>query len=205
VIDAIGQTALNFGYATFNFNIVETLGFLVAAFIYNEAIENFELTTAYIEVKLNNQTFYADNLNPATNQITVQDIESNYQILVSKENYQAVLKVLSRDELVACFINPLTIILTSDSVNITRGLIGYYAFENNVLDNGTYHNNGVNYTNDNFIDGINGKALDFNESTDYIILTNTLNCSQSLSFSFLIESNPEAWSMINPNLYTNTR
>ncbi len=70
----------------------------------------------------------------------------------------------------------------------TEGLLAYYNFEGNLEDQSGNDNPGINYTSDNYVDGIRGKALDFNGTSDYFDLTNTLNSGYGLSFSFWIKS-----------------
>ena len=62
VIDAIGQTPHDFGYTTFSFNVVETLDFLVTAFVYNDSMENYALTEASLQVKSNDEVLFTGNL-----------------------------------------------------------------------------------------------------------------------------------------------
>ena len=188
VIDAIGQTPQDFGYTTFSFNVVETFDFLITAFVYNDSIQNFQLTDAHLQVTASNAVVYDGNLSNITNQITVREIESDYQLVVSKDSYQTVIKSMTKAELVASFTNPLEIILSKDSIDLSKGLIGFYPFNNNVLDYSNSQNNGIDYTLGNYVEGVNGNALDFNGSTDYIELTNTLDATHGLSFSFWINS-----------------
>ena len=188
VIDAIGQTPQDFGYTTFSFNVVETFDFLITTFVYNDSIQNFQLTDAHLQVTASNAVVYDGNLSNITNQITVREIESDYQLVVSKDSYQTVIKSMTKAELVASFTNPLEIILSKDSIDLSKGLIGFYPFNNNVLDYSNSQNNGIDYTLGNYVEGVNGNALDFNGSTDYVELTNTLDATHGLSFSFWINN-----------------
>ena len=70
----------------------------------------------------------------------------------------------------------------------TSGLILYYPFDGNITDASSSNNNGINYTSSNYVAGKWGQALDFNGTSDYIKLSNTLNSSYGLSFSFWIKS-----------------
>jgi hypothetical protein len=70
----------------------------------------------------------------------------------------------------------------------TSGLILYYTFDGNVNDASGKNNNGINLTSGNFVSGKHGKALDFNGTSDYIQLSNTINSANGLSFSFWIKS-----------------
>jgi len=70
----------------------------------------------------------------------------------------------------------------------TSGLILYYSFNGNINDASGYNNNGINYTSGKYVPGKRGQALDFNGTTDYIQLTNSINSENGLSFSFWIKS-----------------
>jgi hypothetical protein len=70
----------------------------------------------------------------------------------------------------------------------TQGLVLYYTFDGNMADASGNNNNGINYTSNNYVPGRWGQALDFNGTSDFIQLTNTINSSNGLSFSFWIKS-----------------
>ena len=71
----------------------------------------------------------------------------------------------------------------------TSGLILYYKFNGNVNDASGNNNNGIDSTSSGkYVPGKRGQALDFNGTTDYIQLTNTINSENGLSFSFWIKS-----------------
>jgi hypothetical protein len=70
----------------------------------------------------------------------------------------------------------------------TSGLKLYYNFNGNINDASGYNNNGIDYTAGKYVPGKRGQALDFNGTTDYIQLTNTINSENGLSFSFWIKS-----------------
>jgi hypothetical protein len=69
-----------------------------------------------------------------------------------------------------------------------EGLILYLPFDGSLNDFSVYHNNGIDSAAGKYVRGINKLALDFNGTTDYIQLTNTINSSEGLSFSFWINS-----------------
>lgn len=68
------------------------------------------------------------------------------------------------------------------------GLILYYPFNGSINDKSDNHNNGINFTSDKYVSGINKQALDFNGISDFIKLSETINSSAGLSFSFWINS-----------------
>jgi hypothetical protein len=70
----------------------------------------------------------------------------------------------------------------------TVGLLAYYPFNGNIYDYSKNQNHGIDSTTGVYVTGISGKAHDFNGTTDFIKLKNTLNFSNGLTFSFWIKS-----------------
>ena len=101
----------DFGYNTFGFDIVETISFLTTVFVYNESLQNFELTDASILIKINSDTLFNNTLDAVTNLITINSNYDNYNIIISKSGYVAYNELLTKDSLLKHFSNPLTIIL----------------------------------------------------------------------------------------------
>lgn len=76
-----------------------------------------------------------------------------------------------------------------NNIKITEnGLILYMPFNGNLNDLSQSQNNGINYTSDNYVSGIKSEALDFNGTTDYIQLSESINSQDGLSFSFWIKT-----------------
>lgn len=69
-----------------------------------------------------------------------------------------------------------------------EGVILYMPFDGNLNDLSTNSNNGIDYTTGAFIPGVYGQAKEFNGVSDYIQLTNTLDNSKGLSFSFWVNT-----------------
>jgi hypothetical protein len=118
VLVAKGSTPENFGYATFSFSVVQTFDFLVGAFIYNESLKNYQLTSATISVlrdstvndslkvysgqlsaqtNSTNVTVY-DSLG-VTNKITLPERYSSYKLVITKAGYKTYSKSFSKAEL----------------------------------------------------------------------------------------------------------
>lgn len=76
-----------FGYSTFSFTVIDTFDFLISVFKFNEKEDNFEMTTADLTVKAEENTIYSGHLDAATNQITVNDSYNNYYLKVEKDGY----------------------------------------------------------------------------------------------------------------------
>ncbi len=78
---------------------------------------------------------------------------------------------------------------TSEPDNLpTLGMIAYYSFDGNVKDHYIFGNHCTDSTNSGYVDGINGLAKDFNGISDFLILTNTLDVTDGLTFSFWLRS-----------------
>jgi len=70
----------------------------------------------------------------------------------------------------------------------SSGLLLYYPFDGNTIDASGNINNAINYTSNNYVTGKWSQALDFNGTSDYLKLTNTINSDMGLSFSFWLNT-----------------
>jgi len=70
----------------------------------------------------------------------------------------------------------------------TSGLVLYMPFDGNVNDLSLDSNNGIDYTSDHYVTGKKSQAMDFNGTSDYIKLSNTINSQYGLSFSFWVNT-----------------
>lgn len=68
------------------------------------------------------------------------------------------------------------------------GMIAYYSFDGNVKDHYIFENHCTDSTNSGYVEGINGLAKDFNGISDFLILKNTLDVTDGLTFSFWLKS-----------------
>lgn len=177
----------DFGYATFGISEVDIFDFLVAVFVYNEKIENFELTTANICIASQEDILYANELQAVTNKITIKDHYPVYKLAISKPGYTSFKAEFSADSLKKHFSIPLTVILQV-SEKLEEGLIAYYPFDGDVNDQSGYDNHCIDSTEGIYADGVSGKALFFNGLSDFLELTNTLDGSKGLTFSFWVKS-----------------
>lgn len=69
-----------------------------------------------------------------------------------------------------------------------EGLQLWYSFDGHIDDSSPSLNMGIDSTAGNYVKGRFGKALDFNGKTDFIRLTETLDCENGLTFSFWVKS-----------------
>ena len=99
VVSVDNSTPEDFGYTTFTFNVVETLDFLMGVLVYNDDVNNFELTTADLTVNAGGQIIFENVLAAETNFISLPYSYSNYTLIVQKTGYEAYENTFTREEL----------------------------------------------------------------------------------------------------------
>jgi hypothetical protein len=207
VVSTADSRPEDFGYVTFSFEISQTFDFLLGVFVYNDALQNYELTPASLAVLSDTDMVYStqltanSNINTVlsdtlgiTNKITLPERYNTYTIKISKPGYIDYSKTFTKEELRLQYRKedkgPLVVILEKQEnkeLDLTQGLVAYYPFDGDANDYmGT--NNGIEYSQQVYTQGVKGLAHDFNGSTDYIKLTNTLSVSNGLTFSFWVKS-----------------
>ena len=174
----------DFGYVNFGINEVEVIDFLVAAFIYNDAVSSFELTDASITVTSNDTMLYEGDLEALTNILRVTANYTMYDVRVYKPGYSSFIGHFTADSLALFFNNPLTVILKEQ--DLPTGLIAYYPFDGNADDYSGNDNNCIDSTQGVYTTGMVNEALSFDGYNDYLQLTRTLDGSEGLTFSFWI-------------------
>lgn len=133
VISAEGNAAIDFGYATFSFSIVNTLKFLSSAFIYNSSTNDLELASHTLLVKSGNDTLYYSAKPNSTTHTVVRSSYENYTLTFSKTGYVPVVRNYAKATLLSDFqTSPITIVFLPLSVN--AGLVAYYPFNGNAND-----------------------------------------------------------------------
>jgi hypothetical protein len=164
-------TALDFGYTTFSFNIIETVSFHLAVFAYSEITENFELTSSHVSVNSGNNELFDQNLVNVTTRVIVKDTDDLYHVQITKEGYEPYDGYFSKDSLLSFTEDAaLKIILTGSIVDLTTGLVGHYPFTGDANDqsgnqlNGTVF--GASLTTDR--KGNPNSAYSFNGINNYI-------------------------------------
>jgi hypothetical protein len=115
VIDTTQNTAKDFGYVTFTFNVTDTFSFLVTVFI--PAANDFELTSANISIKSPTETLYMGTLDAKTNQITIKDVSTDYAVTITKDGYQDYTALFTNSRLKAYITSPLTVNLIKSTGN----------------------------------------------------------------------------------------
>lgn len=173
VLSTKAAAPFDFGYATFSFTVVKTFDFLISVFVYDEAVQNYALTTATASAYANGKLLNGYALQAKTNQITILADYSEYTIEVTKASYQKYIFSISKDSLEKSGSWPINIVLKKS--NLTDGLVAYYPFNGNANDESGNGNNGevfgASLTNDR--NGNANKAFAFNGTDNYI------NCGNS--------------------------
>jgi Concanavalin A-like lectin/glucanases superfamily/Cadherin domain len=70
----------------------------------------------------------------------------------------------------------------------TNGLVLYMPFDGNLNDLSANTNKAIDFTSKKYVPGKKSQALDFNGTSDYIVLNNTLDSQLGLSFSFWVNT-----------------
>lgn len=191
VISTSSIDPADFGYSTFSFHIVNTLDFLVSVFAYDTASDNFQLTDAQLTIKNSSNILFNHSIGDSTNSIKIQDGYATYQIFVEKEGYATYQQALTVNELKSYQSNPLIIKLFSN-VKLDSGLVAFYPFNGNAVDessnsyDGTIQ--GAVLTHDRL--GSTGKAYKLDGVDDKITFGNVLDFGSSdFTISFWINVN----------------
>jgi len=82
-------------------------------------------------------------------------------------------------------------VVTINLIDISQpenGLILYMPFDGSIKDIGPYSNNNIDYTTGAYITGKSGQAKEFNGTSDYIELTNSINNINGFSCSFWVKT-----------------
>ena len=134
VLKVEGNSADEFGYATFDFDVVETFTFSTGIMAYEWSTKNFELTEAHIQVTGGGGVLYDADLPAATNEIRVKDGFDEYSVTVTKDGYIDFEQTFTADSLMRHVSPgaPLVIVLLEGS--LTEGLIAHYTFNRNAQD-----------------------------------------------------------------------
>ena len=169
VIKIEGNSAVDFGYATFTFDIVETFSFNVGVLVYNAAVKNFELTNAHIKVASGAEILFDKDMTAITNAVRIRDGFQTYRVTITKTGYSPFEETFTVTQLKAYGTGtPLVVTLLMES--LSNGLIAHYPFNGNANDqtpnnlDGTVH--GAVLTTDK--DGHAQAAYSFDGVDDYI-------------------------------------
>lgn len=195
-------SAEDFGYTTFSFDIVETVSFQLAVFIYDESTENFELTSSNVSVTASGNQLFGQELQGITNRVVVHDGYEFYNVTVSKPGYQSYQHTFAKDSLLQYHSGAVLKVILSegDSTSIMNGLVGYYPFNGNANDESPEYDNhgsvfGATLTTDR--KGNPGSAYSFNGVNSYISVADNdatdFEATQDFTISLWVSvKNPQA-------------
>jgi hypothetical protein len=171
VITAEGHTAIEFGYVTFSFDVVNTLAFLSSAFVYNGT--ELELSSYNLLVTSGSDTLYNA---PKPNSTTSTIVRSNYnsfKLLFSKAGYLSVQKEFTKEQLLNYQNSAVTAVFPDSLLN--KGLVAYYTFENGKSHDLTGNGNDGEISNalpSSDRTGRTTESMKFDSSDDYIKVNN---------------------------------
>ncbi len=194
VISSYAGKPEDFGYATFSFNIVNTLTFCIAAFEYVDDSANLELIGTTINISSDGQHIYSGSLDVVTNHIVLPE-KDEYSIKVTRPGFREFNTTLTLDSLLLydCAKGEPPFELILEKSDILSNVVAYYPFNGDADDksgngyNGNSH--GVSFTTD--IVGFEESAL-FLDGNSYINMGDVLDNIYSgedkkFSFSFWIK------------------
>src|SRR5690606_758902 len=101
VLDTNNLTADNFGYVSFDFEILNYYSLGISVTIYNPETLDFELTEAEMILKGNGQEIFSETLEASINNFSEINEFSTYTIEIKKEGYADQIRELSIDQLKA--------------------------------------------------------------------------------------------------------
>ncbi len=143
VLEVGEHGAIEFGYATFSFDVVGTINFAIGVFTYNPDTKNLELTTAQLDVKSHDgKSLYAGALENKTSLIALRDDAASYKITVAKNGYKTYEKVLTPGEISQYNGAKVFIVVLLES-SLDEGLLAYYPFNGDAEDETENHFDGI--------------------------------------------------------------
>ena len=89
----------DFGYGSFNLNIVETIDFQIAVSVYNESTDQLELTTASLSITDKEESQLEVELGDSTNVVKLKANLEDYFMTIKKEEYNSFIDTLSFDQI----------------------------------------------------------------------------------------------------------
>lgn len=170
VITAEGNSAIDFGYTTFSFQIVNTLKFLSSAFTYNSNTNVLELASHTLLVKSGNDTLYYSAKPNQSTFTVVKSNYTNYTLTFSKSGYATEIVQFTKDELLANFQTTPVVVVFTDAI-LANGLVAHYSFKGGLSGDLTGNgNNGTISGSTAVADrlGRSNESMKFNSSDDYI-------------------------------------
>lgn len=133
VIRIEGNTAADFGYITFGFDIIETIAFNIGVLTYHTGNKNFTMTTSHLKVMSGATVLFDKDLDAITTQVRIRDGFETYEIVVTKSGYSSFAGTFTAAEL-KNFGSGTPLVVTLLLESISSGLIAHYPFNGNAND-----------------------------------------------------------------------
>ncbi len=177
VISTDEGSALDFGYTQFKFSIIETFDVLIGLFAFSDLDDEYQMIDGEMSVYAGADSLFTTDLFAATNKVIFHDNFPSFTIQVTKEGYQPFSYEFSSDSLKnyqgTSVYGSLEIIMENED-DLLNGLIAYYPFNGNAIDESENTNdgivNGATLTMDR--KGNNNSAYQFDGVDDFIDLGN---------------------------------
>ena len=200
----------DFGYSTFSFNVVSTIDFLMAIFIYDPLSDNFELTPANVTIfDSDNTELFNQQVIDSTTFIRIVDRSEKIKIVVEKDGFNPYVLQTTVTELQSYSSSPLIISLSTDT-DLSEGLVAHYPLNGNLEDvsGNQLHGSafGGSFTTDQ--NNIANQAYYFNGINDHIKINNSsILETQQFTFSCWISAESDTGAIVSlsevPSSYNN--
>ena len=141
VLDTNNLTADDFGYVSFDFEILNYYSLVISATIYNSETESFELSSGVINIKGDGNAIYSGSLNPEEESYPVLKGYTEYTIQVEKEGYETITRELTIEDIensedepykLGLFKNGQSIYFVSDLTEELKTIEFYLATQNDL-------------------------------------------------------------------------
>lgn len=120
VITTISKSPKDFGYSSFTYDFLETFDFLIAIFTSNLHTGEYQLTNANLQILADGNLVFDSLLNAGSVKVTIPSNYTEYQLKITKTNYQTYSSSFSENELALHFDNddlgPLQIYLCGEII-----------------------------------------------------------------------------------------
>lgn len=143
----------------------------------NYSLRKFLLKNKYGEV-----VFASPRRGSEKAQIVKKPLNLNFRILPEKET------ILSPDVISTRAATSKEFGYLDTTFDLIENLVVYYPFDGSVSDYSGNNNHAIDYSNKIYVDGVLGQAHNFNGSSDYLQLMNTVDATNGLTVSFWIYS-----------------
>jgi len=142
VIKIEGHSSADFGYTTFGLSVVNTFTFTAGILAYDPTTQNFELTSAHMQITSGDITLFDMDLEGITNDIRIRDGFETYTVIVTKANHGTYEHTFTAEELKS-HVSGSPLVITLLGQNLGEGLIAYYPFTGDANDHSSNEFHGI--------------------------------------------------------------